>query len=244
VAALVAVSLVLVAGCGADERASLRSPTTAPTAPASGGTTQAYDLPETARVSCDGETTAVAVPHVRPQRDGIHVRFENLAGRPLAYSVESPRAGGRGAAVPPEGVEVVVTLPPGALAVACFDPESHEDPSEAERAELEVVDVLGLWTPSVLGSTCKSAVSTHGDYGAGATGEVGAPAEIARAFLEERGVLRPDDTVQAAGYPDQEHAVVRLARAGETVVVVEFASDAEGGRLVSDVTACTGIGLG
>jgi hypothetical protein len=240
-AALVAASSMLVAACGAEERA---SPTTAPTAPTPAGTIQSFAVPETARVSCDGETTTVAVPQVRPQRDGIHVRFANEAGRPLDYSILSPRAGGPGGEVPSEGVEVVVALPPGRLTVACFDPESDVDPSDVPRESLEVVDVVGLWTPSFLDSSCKSTVSTHSDYGADASGELGAPAEIARAFLEERGVLRPDDTVEAAGYPEQEEAVVRLARGAETVAVVELAGDGEGGWLVSTVTSCTGIGLG
>ncbi len=166
------------------------------------------------------------------------------AGRPLTYSVESPRAGGRGGGVPAEGGEVVVTFPPGRLMLACFDAESDVDPSEVPRAELEVVDVLGVWTPSVLSSNCKKTVATHADYGAGAKGEVGAPAEIVRAAFDERAVHRPDDIVEAAGYPDQEQPAVRLARKGETVAVVELASDGEGGWLVSTVTACTGIGLG
>lgn len=239
---LALLTLVVVAGCGASEPASRPVPSSSgETAPA---TAEALALPELARIACDAETTDVLTPRVRPQRDGIHLRFENRAGKPLAYSVESRRGGGRGGGVDAQGTDAVVPLPPGPLAVACFDPEASDDPSEKERSEVEVVDPLGLWTPSVLSSTCKTAVATTADYASGAEGEGGAPFEVTRRFLERRGVLEDGDIVEAAGYPEQKEAIVRLARDGETLAVLEFMSDGEGGWLLSTVNACTGIGLG
>jgi hypothetical protein len=243
---LVMVPLLVASACGAQEsepRPSAPAGTSGETSP---GATDARDasLPQVAEVACVAGATKVLTPRVRAQRDGIHVRFDNETGEPLGYSVLTVRGGGGGDDVPVRGTEVVVALPPGELQVVCFDPDSRDDPSEQERARVEAVDALGLWTPTTLSSTCESAVSTTSDYAAGAAGEAGPPAEVARHFLQERDVLEPGDVVEDAGYPDQEQAVVRLARAGETLAVLDFLEDGEGGLLLSTVTACTGIGLG
>lgn len=240
-------TLMLMAGCGANEPGS--QPTPPPTAggetvPAPTATVRTPLPPDVARIVCDAETTAVATAQIRPQRDGIHLRFENRAGKPLSYSVESKRGGGQGADLPPQGREVIVHLPPGQLTVACFDPHSNEDPSEQKRSELDVSDPQGLWTPAVLSLTCTMGVATTSDYAAGAKGERLPPVELARRFLKERGILTDDDTVEAAGYPEQDAAVVRLERDGETLAVLEFMSDGNGGWLPSTVNACAGIGLG
>ena len=240
-------TLILMTGCGTSEPGSQPTPpptTNGKTVPAPTTTVETQLPPDVARVVCDGATTTVATAQIRPQRDGIHLRLENRSEKRLSYSVESKRGGGQGAVLPPNGTEVVVSLPPGQLSVACFDPASSNDPSEQKRAELAVSDPQGLWTPSVLSSTCSMGVATTSDYAAGAEGERLPPVEIARRFLEERGVLQDDDIVEAAGYPDQDGAVVRLARDGETLAVLEFVSDGNGGWLPSTVNACTGIGLG
>lgn len=243
-AATMILSLVAAAGCGGSEPAALPPP--AQTA----AETMSLRIPsktnavaDVTRIACNAEETTILASRVRPQRDGIHLSLENEAGRPLSYLVESSRGGGRGADLPVAGIETVVSMPPGRLAAVCFDPYSKEDPSEKERAEIEVVDALGLWTPSILSSSCKTGVSTTADYAAGTEGEGGAPVEIARLFLEQRGVLKPRDVIEKAGYPEQSQAVVRLAREGETLAIIEFMSDGKGGWLQSTVTACTGIGL-
>jgi len=235
------------AGCGANEPGSQPAPL-----PTASGETVAVPTatvetplpPDVARIACDAETTRVTTARIRPQSDGIHLRFENRAGKLLSYSVDSTRGGGRGADLPPQGTEVVVPLPPGQLSVACFDPAANEDPSEQKRAKLDVVDPQRLWTPSVLSATCTMAVATTSGYAAGAEGERRPPVEIARRFLEERGVLEDDDIVEAAGYPEQDEMVVRLARDAETLAVLEFMSDSNNGWLLSTLNACAGIGLG
>jgi hypothetical protein len=181
---------------------------------------------------------------VRPQRDGVHLHFENRAGKVLSYSVESKRGGGRGGDVPVASAETVVPLPPGVLGVVCFDPYSKEDPSEKKRARLAVMDSLALWTPTSLSETCKTAVTTYADYAAGARGEHGPLPAIARRLLARRGELKPRDSLEPAGYPAQREPQVRLIRGGETLALLEFVSDGKGGWLLSRTNACTGIGLG
>ena len=226
VAALAA--LAIASGCGAEEPGWSPYPLGA-------------TLPDVARIECDAETTTVATARIRPQRDGVHLRFENRAGRRLGYLVDSER-GGQGADLPAQGIEVVVALPPGRLSVACYDADGGADPSEQERVELEVADPMGLWTPTV--PTCTNAGSLHSYSGQGAKGEQGAPVEVAERILEARGVLEAGDVVEAAGYPEQAETVVRLARDGETVAVVDLTSDGAGGWLPSTITACALVGLG
>jgi hypothetical protein len=240
-------TLVVIAGCGTTEPGS--QPTPPPTASGKTvlvptATVETPLPPDVARIVCNAELTTVATSRIRPQRDGIHLQFENRAGKPLSYSIESMSGGGQGADLPLQGTEIVVALPPGQLSLACFDPNANEDPSKQERTKLNVADPQGLWTPAVLSSTCTMGVATTSDYAAGAEGEQRPPVEIARRFLEERSVLENDDVVEAAGYPDQDAAVVRLARDGETLAVLEFMSDGNNGWLPSTVNACAGIGLG
>jgi hypothetical protein len=240
-------ALLASAGCGGEARDSdPRTPATtraesvvATTASGPGST-----LADLARVSCDGETTRVLTPRVRPQRDGIHVRFENDAGHPLSYSIKAARGDGSGADVPLNGVDAVVALPPGELTIACFDPRSPADPSDEEGARIEAVDAREIWTPTLLSSTCETAVSTIADYPVGAAGERGSTEEVARRFLEKQDVLEAGDVVEKAGYPEQEQQVVRLVRDGETLAVLDFLSDGDGGWLLSTTNACSGIRLG
>src|SRR5206468_179439 len=44
-------------------------------------------IPDLARVACDGQTTTVLTPTVRPQPDGLHIRVNNSSGGPLGIEV-------------------------------------------------------------------------------------------------------------------------------------------------------------
>jgi hypothetical protein len=65
------------------------------------GSTQSSEpdapLPEVARVVCqEREAPTIETPAVKPQRDGVHVRFVNETGKEPAFSIEDPSEGGMG----------------------------------------------------------------------------------------------------------------------------------------------------
>jgi hypothetical protein len=58
---------------------------------------QTEALPDIARVVCQaGSRPQTETPAVKPQRDGVHIRFVNETGMDLAFSIEDPSEGGIG----------------------------------------------------------------------------------------------------------------------------------------------------
>lgn len=193
-------------------------------------------LPDVARVACQAEgPPRMETPAVKPQLDGVHIRFVNDTGSDLAFSIEDPSEGGMGADAPRGTSAQVADLHPGTVTIACYG-ASTEDGSEVARTPLKIVDEDGVWIPARL--TCTMAFSTHGDYALGARGDPD-PLEVARGGLES--YMRPGDLVEPAGYPEAETPLYRLVRAGEVLAIVDLEDDGAGGWLPSTVTGCSSL---
>jgi hypothetical protein len=193
-------------------------------APLTGGRTE---LPEAVTVVCDASGTTVATSSARPQRDGVHMVVENRTGRPLGFEV-----GGTGGDDAPAGrSELVFQIPPGDVTVRCVDPNGSED---VPFSDIAIEDPDGLWTDPGVG--CSSSATGEIDYGPGAQGETGNPADLARARMAGR--LQPGDQIFPAGYPEAEDPVVIVVRSGRTVAALRYIPAAGGGWLLDQVTTC------
>ena len=225
---LLAVAAVLaLTGCGAGSE-------TGPAGPIESSEPEA--LPDVAHVICQAESPPrVEAPAVKPQPDGVHIRFVNQTGKDLAFSIEDPSGGGMGADAPQGTATHVVDLHPVTVSIACYDAFT-EDGSEVATTPLQIVDKHGVWTPATL--TCAAAFSTHADYAPDARGDAG-PLEAARGGLE--GYIQPGDVVEPAGYPEAEEPLYRLVRAGEVLAIVDLEDDGAGGWLPSTVTGCSSL---
>jgi hypothetical protein len=225
---LVVAALLALTGCGAG------SETTGPA-----GSTQNSEpeaLQDVARVICQAESPPrVETPAVKPQPDGVHIRFVNRTGKELTFSIEDPGEGGMGANAPQGTSTHVVDLHPGTVSIACYDGFT-EDGSEVATAPLRIVDKHGVWIPATL--TCAAAFSGHTDYAPEARGDAD-PLEAARGGLE--GYMQPGDVVEPAGYPEAEQPVYRLVRAGEVLAIVDLEDDGAAGWLPSTVTGCSSL---
>jgi hypothetical protein len=200
------------------------------------------DVPDVAEVRCDGETLELVTPFVRPQRDGLHIRFVNTGTGELGYAIMA-RDGGAGAGGPPGTYEDVHTFAPGRATITCSDPYGTEDPSEIPHEHhLTIVDPEGLYVSTEL-SGCPEGeqFSYVADFAPDAKGEPGTPADVARKTLAANYGLLPSDTVERAGYPEEASVRVRMVRDGETVVVVELSPANGGGWLVGSVSGCAGF---
>ena len=173
---------------------------------------------------------------MKPQPDGVHVRFVNETGKDLALSIEDPSGGGMGTGAP-QGTSIqVVDLHPGTVSIACYDAFT-EDGSEVAKTALEIVNEDGVWIPARL--TCARWFSSFADYAAGARGNAD-PLEAAREGL--RGYMQAGDIVEQAGYPEAAEALsYRLVRAGEVLAIVELQDDGSGGWLSGNVTGCRSL---
>jgi hypothetical protein len=193
-------------------------------------------LPDVARVVCQAESPPqVETPVVKPQPDGVHIRFVNETGKDLAFSIEDPSEGGMGAGARQGTSTQVIDLHPGMVSIACYDAIT-EDGSEVAKTPLEIVDEDGVWIPARL--TCAAAFSTHADYTLEARGDPD-PLEAARGGLES--YMQPGDVVEPAGYPEAETPLYRLVRAGEVLAIVDLEDDGAGGWLPSTVTGCSSL---
>lgn len=175
-------------------------------------------LPDVARVVCDEEGTRVLTPEVRPQPDGVHVVLDNRTGQDLALSFDSGYwDGGDNANM--GSTEYVWLAPPGPVDLACFG--KREEPNLQAGASFQVIDPDGLWvSPSLECEPGAHVVSTEGgSYASPPPGDPRDPVEIAK---EERFAPFGPGEVEAAGYPEAEHRLVRLIRDGRTVAVAEY----------------------
>jgi len=208
------------------------------TAPA--GSTESSEsgaLPDFARVVCQATgPPRVETPAVKPQPDGVHIRFVNETGKDLSFSIEDPSGGGMGADAPEGTSTQVVNLHPGTVSIACFDAFT-EDAGKVAQTALEIVDEDGVWIPARL--TCTQRFSGFTDYAAGARGKAD-PLEAAREGLDS--YIRASDTIELAGYPDaKETLLYRLVRAGDVLAIVELEDDGVGGWLAGNVTGCSSL---
>jgi hypothetical protein len=224
---LVAASLVA-AACGAVQE----------TLP--GGSTQGSEseapLPDVARVVCRaGEAPTIQTPAVKPQRDGVHIRFVNETGKDLSFDIEDPSEGGVGADAPQGTSSQVADLHPGTVSISCYDAYT-EDGSEVAKAPLEIVDQDGVWISTRLQCASEFAFSQTVDYASDARGKPD-PLAAAREALE--GYMQQGDVVEPAGYPRTPERIYRLVRAGAVLGNVSLFRDGAGGWLYDTVNGCS-----
>ena len=99
----------------------------------------------------------------------------------------------------------------------------------------------GTLTTKPSSPECDQRTSLVLDYIAGAPGEPGTPATVARAFLRTHG-LRATDTVEAVTKPSEEMQRVRVVRAGKVVARVDLSRGADrNGWLVTQLDACRSL---
>jgi len=205
--------------------------------PGIAGGTGASVVPDVARVTCDGTTTALVTERVRPQADGVHILVTNTAVLPLALELRD--LGGDNAPVGEH--EVVWPIAPGVLELRCLDPVRSAIPSGG-YAELDIVDPDGLFIPTELRCRGYERVGWFADYGEDAFG-TGGPDPVT-ATLEQTDAIRETDEVGLAGYLEAETPQVRVVRDGEVVAVISLIPDRRGGWLLESGEACTGAGFG
>jgi hypothetical protein len=78
-------------------------------------------LPDAAKILCDGSTTQLLTPEVRPQPDGVHFEVENSSGRALGFQVRdgggSDAAAGTSEPADPGTGSPGWTIAPGAAGI-------------------------------------------------------------------------------------------------------------------------------
>ena len=235
---LTGVAVVLVAaGCGDPEETALDQP-----------------LAESAVVACEDDGARVEAAAVRTHPDGVHFRVHNPAEEErmlLIYWHGSNE-------VSPGTLELTKIVPPGEMRLACVGPEDPpageldqegglywQYPQDDEWVVIQVVDQEGFWTDDTL--TCEYQTGWHNDYPWDFTdepmpeGEKGDLVDLARRDLPrelgELGTIGPGDVVEPAGYSGVPRGV-RLVRDGETVAIIWYRSDGQGGWHLGAMDYC------
>jgi hypothetical protein len=195
--------------------------------------TSPTDLPTAVLLTCDGQTTTLDTPQVRPQADGIHIVITNTSGIDLALEIRD-RAGENAT---PGRREVVWPGEPGTFELRCVDPADAAAAAlpEGGYVEVEVLDPEGIYVPTEL--ACDEVSGWYADFAPDAVG-VADPVAGARDAHEW---IRPDDVVELAGYPESETKLVRVVRDGEIVAVLESFRSGPDEWLETSGNACAGI---
>jgi hypothetical protein len=196
-------------------------------------------LPDVAEIVCDGTTTEVLTPQVKPQPDGVHFRVDNRTEKRLGFDVRN----GFGTGAEPGVHEIEegrgMDITPGTRAIRCIDYDVADVSSDEGYVPLVIVDQDGMWAPDQLDCEVEGGmVIGHSDYVGGARGESGDPVDIAATHAE------PGDEVRPAGYPDSESSKVVIIREGRPFSLLEFDPDGFGGWLLSQTTSCSPIADG
>jgi hypothetical protein len=189
-------------------------------------------LPGLGRLVCERDGgTSVETPVVAAQSDGVHFRIESRLDEPASIN-------GLGTDVDPGTSEVTLSTPPGKVEVACWPFSQHRDP-EPPTVEMRIVDSDGLYVSPEIECSEGTSWSSIFDFMEGTHGSHDDPVKLARKNLKG---LRPNDTLELAGYP--EHPVgVRVVREGRTVAVVDFERTQDGGLLVAGGSGCSEDGV-
>jgi hypothetical protein len=241
-----AVTAAVVIGAGIGVPAGLLSSLNdgRPGAPAVAGSGAATaPLPDVADIVCDGTTTEVLTPQVRPQSDGVHFRVNNTSGQDLAIEFARGEFFAFGGTNADQGTHEIDfhDVPPGEAKVRCLDAEQNSGSHEG-YVPLEVVDQDGVWGPDQIQCDGDAGVVGHADYVPGAEGPHGDPVDIFRAAHTED--LQPGDEVRPGAYPDSQSPKVSVIRSGIVVAVAEYYSDGSGGWLESTYSKCAPPGGG
>lgn len=212
-------------------------------------------LADVAAVVCGQEGTRVEPAAVRARADGVHLRVQNSAdGERMLLVYEHGSE-----IVTPGTFDIIKTVPPGEVKVACVgpgEPETSEEldeaggtywpyPGEDEWVVFEVFDTDRLWTDDT--PACAHYTAWHADYPWDLDdepmpeGEKGNLVDLAvrdlPAQLGELGVIRPGDVVEQAGYLEVSGRV-RLVRDGETIAIIGYRPDGRGGWHFGGVEFC------
>jgi hypothetical protein len=202
-------------------------------------------IPDVARVVCDGAGATATTPVVRPQRDGIHVVFDNRAGYRAYFFPDSEfqPSVGHGGRLSGSRTETLTENGPGAFFAGCFRSSADEGRiTDPGYVSLFATDPEGLYTPEAL--DC-DAPERH------VLRRVGPAQDLVALVRTIPGVL-PDDVVLRPGYPDEafifEPRVVRRADravARISTFVPSFESPPPSPRNWKVwVDACPGSGIG
>jgi len=223
-----AIACIALVSCGSPREADL---------PPDGNSTDVgTEAPSEITMTCDGETTKLDSSVVEAKADGVHVAIVNTSGMDLGYTVSLRSGGGFGASAPRTEKTLVLSLPPGDLAIGCPDPRSEDDPS-AGLPSLRVIDPEGYYLPKELECTSETASGSSHDYTEGATGDKRNPVEIVAERFEDE--LAPEDEVVRAGYPDEGgDPTIAIRREGRTVVAVLLFGNEKEGFLIDSEDIC------
>jgi hypothetical protein len=190
-------------------------------------------FPDVGRISCTKKGTHIRTPLIQPQKDGVHVRVNNVSGGEWIQfeSVRrSPMTVGndwdRGYRIHrTKSRELVILAGPGVGLVSC-SPGAHDRFSSAPGGfdSLEIVDPQGFWGPPDLACSRSDAIRFDVHGVTTGNGLVGVSDREIRANL---GGLLDSDDVRLAGYPHAQeiwrigpwHVVVRD---GESIASVWF----------------------
>jgi hypothetical protein len=191
--------------------------------------------PDRARVACGAEgRTRVLTPVAEARNDGLHLEVTNEGDREAHLTVERDSSGGAGVAAPPGTSEHVLAVGPGHWKVTCYEV------GPVASATFELLDT-GIWVSTEI-DDCETPESSHGDPPRKVADDRSELPELARRGLEDITGLEPGYEVEPAGYPQQEEAIFRARRDGQTIGTMSFYPDGEGGWLEGSATACADSG--
>jgi hypothetical protein len=207
------VAIVGATGCGGDGELAAESPA------------------DVGRIDCSSTGLRVT-PAVLARIDGVHVLVH--ASDQVYVTLEDSRGNGFAPARSPGGAANTLPLAPGGVKVRCH----ATDGSGSIFAGFTVEDPEELWASPELECTA-DAVKVYSDWTAETRGAAAPPVELTREHFAD--VLRPDDSVEAATYPESQTAVVRVIRDDRVVAAAEY-RPAPGGWLRQSVEHCAGFG--
>jgi hypothetical protein len=196
----------------------------------------AAPLPNVADIVCDGTSTVVLTPEVRPQPDGAHFRVDNRTGETLAFDIGTAGTsaepglheidGGKGW---PEA--------PGTINVRCMELR-HDGGDRSGYVTFTLLDSDGIWIPDQL--DCPPGAGSFGgntDYLSYDHGQMGQLLDLANAYLGH--LVEPGDEVKQVGYPDADNPEVGVVRDGRVVVVAHYVHTKDGGWLPVGESGCS-----
>ncbi|MDP9490687.1 MAG: hypothetical protein M3P42_00560 [Actinomycetota bacterium] len=213
-AALVVVSAVLLAGCGAEDAVEREAAGNA-------------DPPTVAELVCSQKGPELLTPVVRAQADGVHVRVRNEYDHEAEFDYEVTRGdtGGGGSVAPRGTSEHLVPFAAEEVSIGCL--------AEAlDRVDLRVVDPDDALKTAELDCAERSGEFVDPERDLRGSN----PVALARRYLEGKG-LRPTDTVEPAVAIAGELPVVRVVRDGRIVAKVTL-DNARPLHTIGTVEAC------
>jgi hypothetical protein len=198
-------------------------------------------LPDAAKILCDGSTTQLLTPEVRPQPDGVHFEVENSSGRALGFQVRngggSDAPAGTSEPADPGTGSPGWAIAPGAASVRCIDYDVQDPGDPQGYVAVAITDESGVWVPDTLECSGSREFITSPFYADRSHGPKGDLVDVARDALS--GYLQQGDEVRRAGYPEAAQPEVIVVRDGRVVLVAPFLRTDDGGWLEESVNGCS-----